>query len=84
MDKRQELNYYNYDHQELDEILDYSEKAEQLHMYLEENHQDIHRGFRNEDWLHIYASAIKDWGMDMNNVLRVSLSLNRKQPEDYA
>jgi hypothetical protein len=84
VDKRQELNYYNYDHQEIDEIFDYSEKAEQLNMYLEENHQDILRGFRNGDWLHIYASAIKDWGMDMNNVMRVSLSLNRKQPEDYA
>jgi len=32
----------------------------------------------NGDWLHIYASAIKDWNLDMNNVMRVSLTNNRK------
>jgi hypothetical protein len=53
-------------------------------LYLEEYHQEILRSFRNGDWLHIYSSAIKDWGMDMNNVMRVSVSQGRKQPDEYA
>jgi hypothetical protein len=78
VDNRPELNYYNYDAQEVEEIFIYSEKAEQLNLYLEEYHQEILRSFRNGDWLHIYSSAIKDWGMDMNNVMRVSVSQGRK------
>ncbi len=84
VDNRPELNYYNYDAQEVEEIFIYSEKAEQLNLYLEEYHQEILRSFRNGEWLHIYSAAIKEWGMDMNNVMRVSISQNRKQPEDYA
>lgn len=63
--------------------MDYNDKAEQLNHYMEENHQDILRSLRNGDWLQIYASSIKDYSMNMDNVLRVSLSANRKQPEDY-
>jgi hypothetical protein len=84
VDNRPELNYYNYDVQEVEEIFIYSEKAEQLNLYLEDYHQEILRSFRNGDWLHIYSAAIKDWGMDMNNVMRVSISQGRKQPDDYA
>ena len=64
--------------QEIEEIMAYNDKAENLNMYLEENHQDILRNFRNGDWLHIYSSSIKDYGMDMDNVMRVSISSNRK------
>jgi hypothetical protein len=38
VDNRPELNYYNYDAQEVEEIFIYSEKAEQLNLYLEEYH----------------------------------------------
>ena len=38
VDNRPELNYYNYDHQELEEIYEYGDKAEYLNYYLEENH----------------------------------------------
>jgi hypothetical protein len=37
VDNRPELNYYNFDHQEIEEIFDYSDKAEYLSHYLEEN-----------------------------------------------
>ena len=73
VENKPELNYYNYDHQEIEEIFNYSDKAEYLSHYLEDNHQDILRTMNNGDWLHIYASSIKDWGLDMNNLMRVSL-----------
>ena len=38
VDLRPELNYYNYDHQEVEEIFAYANKAEELNMYLEEYH----------------------------------------------
>ena len=34
--------------------------------------------------MHIYSAAIKDWDLNMDNVMRTSLTQNRKQPEDYA
>lgn len=83
VDKRPELNIYNYDQQELDEIFTYAEKAEYLNHYLEENAQSIQRSFGNGEWLHIYSSAVKDWGLDMDNVMRIEISKNRKMPEEY-
>jgi hypothetical protein len=83
IDHRPELNYYNYDHQEVEEIFNYSDKAEYLNHYLEEHQQELSRTMTNGDWLHIYASSIKDWGLNVDNLMRVSLSKGRKQPEDY-
>ena len=53
-------------------------------MYLEDYHQEVIRTFSSGDWLHIYSSAIKDWGINMDNLMRISVTANRKQPDDYA
>ncbi len=76
------LNIYNYDANELEQIFDYSDKAERLRDYLEINQQQIRRTYTPGDWLHMFGVSVKEYGMDMDSVMRFT-NYNRKQPEEY-
>jgi hypothetical protein len=82
IDNHPAMNIYNYDVNELEQIFDYSDKAESLRDYLELNQQSIRRTYSPGDYLHMFGSSIKDYGLDMNAALRFT-HYNRKQPDEY-
>jgi hypothetical protein len=53
--------------------MEYATRAEQLQDWLDSNHQNIRHGLTNTDWLHIYAQAIKSYGLDMRQVFRSNI-----------
>jgi hypothetical protein len=81
--RRSGLNIYAYDSNELNEIFQYIDKMEDLSTYIEINQQDIQNSFSQGDWLHLYGSSIKEHNIDMNELLRYTITKNRKTPDEY-
>jgi hypothetical protein len=61
----------------------YSDKAEDLARLIEDNDEELRAKLSNGDWLHIYASSIKDYALDMGAAMRFSLKEGREgNPND--
>jgi|LauGreDrversion4_2_1035121.scaffolds.fasta_scaffold67638_7 hypothetical protein len=64
-------------------MLQFSEKAEEIARMIEFNDEEIRAKMTNGDWLHIYASSIRDYAMDMGATMRYSMKEGREgNPND--
>lgn len=70
-------NVTAYDYTELEQIFQYSEKAETLRDWLEINGQEMRMKLNTIDWLHIYAESISSYDMDMNATFRYTCNPTR-------
>lgn len=73
IDSHQMFNVNSYDHAELEQLLDYSERFERLSLYLEMHEAQLRETMQNGDWLHIYGNAITQYDMCMDNAMRSSV-----------
>lgn len=79
--KRFNVDAYGYG--EIEQMMYYSDKAEDLARLIEDNDEELRAKLSNGDWLHIYASSIKDYAMDMGAAMRFSLKEGREgNPND--
>lgn len=69
---------YQYDAHELEQFADYTQRAENLKDFLEFNGTSIRLTMENQDWLHMFGSAIAHYGMDMNAIFRYTTSTDDK------
>ena len=63
---------YAYDESELEALMKYSQRAEDLRNYLELNEQEVRSSMQTSDWLHIYSSALTHYDMDLSSVFRMN------------
>jgi hypothetical protein len=76
------MNIYSYDNNELDQMFQFTDKAENLRTFLELNQQEISNSFSTGDWLHMFGMSVREHNLDMNMVLRMS-HYNRKPEDEY-
>lgn len=59
---------------ELEKLGIYGDRADALLHYLEFNQQEVRSTMSNGDWLHVYSSAVRDYGLDMAAVARFTMA----------
>jgi hypothetical protein len=72
IDQHAMLNIHNYDAVELEQIFDYANKAENLRNYIELNEQQLRNSFTQEEFLHMFGVTVKEYGLDMDAIMRFS------------
>ena len=66
---------------QIEEVLKYSQLAENLSQFLESNDQQIRAQLSNADWLHIYANSINSYDLNMQAVMRHSVQAVQNQDQ---
>lgn len=67
----------------LPKALEMMDRAQRLYIKLYENNQNITNAMTTQDWLHIYASCIKDYDMNMKSIFRQNFDRQKYLNRDF-
>lgn len=60
-----EFNFYNYTTPEIEEIMTFSTKADEVRQYVYDTAKEFRLKLKNVDWLHIYANSIIEYDLNV-------------------